>query len=82
MDAVTDACAGYWCTGGLDQGHDAYRDDGDFCQFVYVYLDADLVLVRHGSDCGGTHWTRLLGDIAKWVEPPLGECATGMLDAK
>jgi hypothetical protein len=43
------------------------------CQFIYVCPKADLVLVRHGRDCGGTYWTGLLGDIAQWLEPRLVE---------
>jgi hypothetical protein len=47
--------------------------DFAWCQFIYVYPDADLVLVRHGNDCGGIYWTGLLGDIAQWLEPRLVE---------
>jgi CubicO group peptidase (beta-lactamase class C family) len=60
----------YWW---LDVENGAYYAEGNLCQFIYVYPDADLVLVRHGRDCGGTYWTGLLGDIAQWVEPRLVE---------
>jgi CubicO group peptidase (beta-lactamase class C family) len=60
----------YWW---LDVENDAYYAEGNMCQFIYVYPDADLVLVRHGRDCGGTYWTGLLGDIAEWIEPRLVE---------
>jgi CubicO group peptidase (beta-lactamase class C family) len=55
----------YWW---LDAENDAYYAEGNFCQFIYVYPSADLVLVRHGMDCGGTYWTGLLGDMAVAIE--------------
>ncbi len=58
----------YWW---LDIENNAYYAEGNLCQFIYVYPDADLVLVRHGRDCGGAYWTGLLGDIARWLEPRL-----------
>jgi CubicO group peptidase (beta-lactamase class C family) len=60
----------YYWWGDLE--YDAYYAEGNFCQFIYVYPSADLVLVRHGYDCGGTYWTGLLGEIAKAVEAELG----------
>jgi CubicO group peptidase (beta-lactamase class C family) len=58
----------YWW---IDLEYDAYYAEGNLCQFVYVYPSADLVLVRHGSDCGGTYWTGLLGQIAQAIEAEL-----------
>jgi CubicO group peptidase (beta-lactamase class C family) len=58
----------YWW---LDVDNEAYYAEGNFCQFIYVYPSADLVLVRHGSDCGGTYWTELLGEMAKAIEEEL-----------
>jgi CubicO group peptidase (beta-lactamase class C family) len=58
----------YWF---LDVENEAYYAEGNFCQFIYVYPAADLVLVRNGSDCGGTYWTGLLGDIAQAIEVEL-----------
>ncbi len=58
----------YWF---LDVENKAYYAEGNFCQFIYVYPSADLVLVRHGSDCGGIYWTGLLGDMAKAIEKQL-----------
>jgi CubicO group peptidase (beta-lactamase class C family) len=55
----------YWF---LDIENEALYAEGNFCQFIYVYPPADLVLVRHGSNCGGTYWTGLLGDIATAIE--------------
>ena len=51
----------------MDQARNAYYAEGNFCQFIYVYPDADLVLARFGIDCGGTYFTGLLGDIAYWI---------------
>ena len=58
----------YWW---LDVENEAYYAEGNFCQFIYVYPSADLVLVRHGSDCGDTYWTGLLGEMAKAIEKEL-----------
>ena len=55
----------YWW---IDADSDAYFAEGNFCQFIYVYPSADLVIVRNGKDCGGTYWTGLLGDIAQEIE--------------
>lgn len=55
----------YWF---LDVENEAFYAEGNFCQFIYVYPASDLVLVRHGSDCGGTYWTWLLGEIAQAIE--------------
>ncbi len=52
----------------IDDENGSYNAEGNFCQFIYVYPPADLVLVRHGHDCGGVYWTGLLGDIAREVE--------------
>jgi CubicO group peptidase (beta-lactamase class C family) len=60
----------YWW---LDMEYDAYYAEGNLCQFIYVYPSADLVLVRHGSDCGGTYWTGLLGEIAQEIERKLSD---------
>ncbi len=60
----------YWW---LDVENEAYYAEGNFCQFIYVYPAADLVLVRHGSDCGGVYWTGLLGDVALAIEGELNK---------
>ena len=59
----------YWW---VDLEYDAYYAEGNLCQFIYVYPSADLILVRHGYDCGDIYWTRLLGEIAKAIEAELG----------
>jgi CubicO group peptidase (beta-lactamase class C family) len=58
----------YWW---IDPETGGYNAEGNFCQFIYVYPPADLVLVRHGHACGGVYWTGLLGDIAREVESRL-----------
>jgi CubicO group peptidase (beta-lactamase class C family) len=59
----------YWW---LDVENEAYYAEGNFCQWIYVYPTADLVLVRHGMNCGGVYWTRLLGEMAQAIEAELG----------
>jgi CubicO group peptidase (beta-lactamase class C family) len=58
----------YWW---LDVENDAYYAEGNFCQWIYVYPAADLVLVRHGMNCGGVYWTGMLGEMAKAIEAEL-----------
>ncbi|MGD9144170.1 MAG: serine hydrolase [Anaerolineae bacterium] len=73
VDTTTDPSVEYQYYWWVDAERNAYHAEGNFCQFIYVYPDADLVLVRHGGDCGGTYWTGLLGEIAEWLEPRLVE---------
>jgi CubicO group peptidase (beta-lactamase class C family) len=73
VDQTTDPAAHYQYYWWVDAEHNAYNAEGNFCQFIYVYPDADLVLVRHGNDCGGPYWTGLLGDIAQWVDERLDQ---------
>ncbi len=60
----------YWW---LDVENEALYAEGDFCQFIYIHPPADLVIVRHGMDCGGVYWTRLLGEIAQAVGSELSK---------
>jgi hypothetical protein len=66
-DSKTNPAAHYQYFWWVDQARNAYYAEGNFCQFIYVYPDADLVLARFGIDCGGTYFTGLLGDIAYWI---------------
>jgi CubicO group peptidase (beta-lactamase class C family) len=70
MDTTTDPAAGYQYGWWVDVSRDgkAFSADGNQGQFIYVDPDADLVLVRHGTDTGGVYWTGLLGEIAGWIE--------------
>lgn len=83
MDITTDPAAGYQYGWWVDvsRGGKAYNADGHRGQFIYVYPAADLVLVRHGTDTGGTYWTGLLGDIAQWIEGQLAHTAITPPDA-
>jgi CubicO group peptidase (beta-lactamase class C family) len=72
-DTTTDPATHYQYYWWVDVERNAYYAEGDLCQFIYAYPGADLVLVRHGRDCGGTYWTGLLGDIAQWLEKRLVE---------
>lgn len=71
LDTTNDPAARYQYFWWVDEGRDAYYAEGDFCQFIYVYPAADLVLVRMGRDCGEIYWTGLLGEMAGWLEPQL-----------
>jgi CubicO group peptidase (beta-lactamase class C family) len=75
MDTTADPAANYQYGWWVDVSRDgrAYNADGHRGQFIYVYPEADLVLVRHGTDTGGVYWTGLLGDIAEWVAGRLVE---------
>lgn len=72
-DTTTDPALDYQYFWWVDVGHDAYYAEGNYCQFIYVYPDADLVLLRTGRNCGGAYWTGILRDLAAWLEPRLGE---------
>lgn len=75
MDTTTDPAAEYQYGWWVDVSRDgqAYSAEGNRCQMIYVYPPADLILVRHGTDCGGVYWTGLLGDIAEWLAPRLAQ---------
>jgi len=45
-----------------------YFAEGDKCQFIYVYPQAELVLARFGIDCGGTGFSDLIPNVALWIE--------------
>ena len=73
IDRTTDPAGNYQYYWWVDEERHAYYAEGNFCQFIYVYPDADLVIVRFGKDCGGTGWTGFLGNVAKYLEPQLAE---------
>ena len=60
----------YWWVVGARK---MYFAEGDKCQFIYVYPQAELVLARFGTDCGGTGFTDLMANIALWLESQIGE---------
>ena len=55
----------YWW---VDEKRRMYFAEGDKCQFIYVYPQAELVLARFGIDCGGTGFSDLIPSVALWVE--------------
>jgi CubicO group peptidase (beta-lactamase class C family) len=61
-DTGTDPAAAYQYYWWIDDELGGYYAEGDKCQFIYVYPQADLVLARFGTDCGdfvfGIHWMR------------------------
>jgi CubicO group peptidase (beta-lactamase class C family) len=71
VDTTTDPAAHYQYFWWVDPGHNAYYAEGNMCQYIYVYPGADLVIVRHGIDCGGGWFPGLFGDIAEWIEARL-----------
>jgi CubicO group peptidase (beta-lactamase class C family) len=60
----------YWW---VDSERNMYFAEGDKCQFIYVYPQAQLVLARFGKDCGGTGFTDFMANIALWIETQLAE---------
>jgi len=58
----------YWW---IDEKRQMYFAEGDKCQFIYVYPQAELVLARFGIDCGGTGFSDFIPNVALWVEAQL-----------
>jgi CubicO group peptidase (beta-lactamase class C family) len=71
VDTTTDPVAEYQYFWWVDEERNAYYAEGKYCQFIYVYPDAELVLLRMGRDCGDTYWTGLLGDLAQALRKDL-----------
>jgi CubicO group peptidase (beta-lactamase class C family) len=55
----------YWW---IDEKRKMYFAEGDKCQFIYVYPQAELVIARFGIDCGGTGFSDLIPNVALWIE--------------
>ncbi len=77
LDTTTDPAANYQYYWWIDEEHNAYWAEGNFGQSIYVYPDADLVLVRMG-DTGEKQkyafvtWTPdFLRGVAQWVQENL-----------
>lgn len=70
LDTTTDPAADYQYFWWIDQEVNAYWAEGDKCQYIYVYPDANLVLVRTGRTCGDNPGfdVSVLRAIAVWVE--------------
>lgn len=69
LDPTTDPAAAYQYYWWIDGELGGYYAEGDKCQFIYVYPEAELVLARFGTDCGdyvfGIHWMK---GIAQYLE--------------
>lgn len=55
----------------IDQERKMYFAEGDKCQFIVVYPQAELVLARFGTDCGGTGFSDFIPNVAIWIESQL-----------
>lgn len=71
LDTATDPAAHYQYFWWIDEEHNAYYAEGNFCQYIYVYPDADLVLTRTGTQCSNSYSAGFLGDVAQWIEERL-----------
>lgn len=77
VDTSADPAATYQYFWWVDEAHDAYYAEGNFCQYIYVYPDANLVMVRNGRDCGGGWYADQLGDMAQELAAQLGLLVVG-----
>lgn len=68
VDTDTDPAEEYQYFWWVDVERDAYYAEGKYCQIVYVYPRADVVIVRMGRTCGDAYWTGIAGDLAKWLD--------------
>jgi len=76
VDTETDPAPHYQYYWWIDEYRDSYYAQGEFCQYIYIDPAADLVLVRHGQECGDTDtvdvdWVGFLGGLVEWLEPQL-----------
>ncbi len=62
---------GWWIN--EPRGGSGYSAEGDLGQFMCVFPDADLVIARFGITAGGIYWTRLLSEIASWIDLRLSD---------
>ncbi len=70
-DDATDPARQYQYFWWVDEPRGAYYAEGNFCQYIYVYPVADLILVRHGNECGNGWFTDTLGDMAAYFAQEL-----------
>jgi len=70
-DDSTDPARQYQYLWWVDEPRGAFYAEGNFCQYIYIYPAADLVLVRHGSECGNGWFTDTLGDMATYFAQEL-----------
>lgn len=60
----------YWW---IDHDRQMYFAEGDKCQFIDVFPQAELVIARFGTDCGGTGFSDLIPNIAAWIETEMDQ---------
>jgi CubicO group peptidase (beta-lactamase class C family) len=71
IDTITDPASFYQYYWWIDEEHQMYFAEGDKCQFIFVYPQAELVVARFGIDCGGTGFSAFIPNVALWVEAQL-----------
>lgn len=68
IDTSTDPADFYQYAWFIDLERQMYFAEGDKCQFIFVYPQADLVAARFGADCGGTGFSDFVPNVILWVE--------------
>jgi CubicO group peptidase (beta-lactamase class C family) len=71
IDTIADPVSFYQYYWWIDEEHQMYFAEGDKCQFIFVYPQAELVVARFGIDCGGTGFSAFIPNVALWVEAQL-----------
>jgi CubicO group peptidase (beta-lactamase class C family) len=71
VDTITYPVSFYQYYWFIDEERQMYFAEGDKCQFIFVYPQANLVAARFGTDCGGTGFSAFVPNIALWVESQL-----------
>ena len=71
VDITTDPASFYQYYWFIDEERQMYFAEGDKCQFIFVYPQANLVAARFGTDCGGTGFSAFVPNVALWVESQL-----------
>jgi len=71
VSAATDLHHDYQYYWWIDTERQMYFAEGDRCQFIFVYPQAELVAARFGIDCGGTGFSDFIPNVALWVEAQL-----------
>lgn len=71
VDTTTDPVSFYQYYWFIDEERQMYFAEGDKCQFIFVYPQANLVAARFGTDCGGTGFSAFVPNVALWVESQL-----------
>ena len=72
-DTITDPESFYQYYWFIDEDNRMYFAEGDKCQFIYVYPEANLVAARFGTDCGGTGFSDFVPNVLLWIESQLEE---------